>query len=305
MACASGYLDPRPNAATIHAAYTAYYTHGATASSLSEPPQGAFERVRNQLANGYVNWRYGARRGPASHWGILAAALLPLHRSVLDREYRHLARPKRGCNALLDVGCGNGSYLALAQQCGWDVVGVEPDPTAARTAAQHGITVIEGGIERLAGRDECFDAITLSHVIEHVHAPLQLLERCHQLLKPGGTLWIETPNMHSLGHRLFGAHWRGLEAPRHLVLFSADALRQALLATGFERPKPLPAPSPRLSVFQQSWSMANGRPADALVTLPPALARRARWGTVSEALCPGGREFLTLRAHKPKHRLAS
>lgn len=298
MACDSAYLSPRPNAATIPAAYTTYYTHTTGSSTRSDSLQSAFLRLRDQLANGYVNWRYGARQTPASGFGPIAAALLPLHRSVLDREYRHLPRPRPDANALLDVGCGNGGYLALARQCGWETVGIEPDPAAARLAARQGLSILEGGLELLDDRRECFDAITLSHVIEHVHAPLSLLQQCHRLLKPGGMLWIETPNVNSLGHKVFGAHWRGLEAPRHLVLFSAGALRQALLIAGFQQPRALRAPSPRPSVFEQSWSMSQGRRIDTPATLPPKLARQARWGTVSEALFPASREFLTAAARK-------
>ena len=53
------------------------------------------------------------------------------------------------------------------------------------------------------------------------------------MLKPHGTLWIGTPNLGSLGARLFRSRWRALEPPRHLVLFTGDSLRLALQRAGF------------------------------------------------------------------------
>lgn len=298
--CGSGYLDPRPTPATIPGAYATYYTHTTTESVLSKAPRGLFERIRVEVASGYARWRYSARRDLASVFGALVASLLPLHRSIVDREYRHLPRPSSNANMLLDIGCGNGAFLALAQTCGWQGLGLEPDPAAARTACELGVEVITGGIEQLHERSECFDAITLSHVLEHMHSPAQVLEQCHRLLKPGGILWLETPNALSLGHTLFGRHWRGLEAPRHLVLFTERALRQVLARSGFANVRHLRSPSSRSSIFEQSWSSAHGDFAKAAPDLPPRLRRLARLGRLTEAIGLGKREFLTLSARKPK-----
>jgi 2-polyprenyl-3-methyl-5-hydroxy-6-metoxy-1,4-benzoquinol methylase len=62
---------------------------------------------------------------------------------------------------------------------------------------------------RLDGGD--FDAITMSHVIEHVPDPLASLDKCRRLLRLGGYLVLSTPNVRSLGHQRFGQSWRGLE----------------------------------------------------------------------------------------------
>lgn len=302
QACGSGYLNPRPSIDTIHTAYEHYYTHHPAASGDGGSAHAApLRRLRRSLANGYARWRYGMADEPSSRWGVVAALLLPLRRSAVDGEYRHLPhRPSGRKGRLLDVGCGDGSFLALAQRCGWDVLGLEPDPKAAQLAQQRGLTVITSGLESLASQADCFDVITLSHVIEHLHEPLQMLRACHRLLKPGGQLWIATPNVESLGHRLFGKHWRGLEAPRHLVLFSAHSLVLALKQAGFSASQALAMPSPRRWLFERSWAMSQGRWPDDVLRLPAALRWRAFGADLRELFLRETPEFLTMSAQKPR-----
>jgi SAM-dependent methyltransferase len=78
-----------------------------------------------------------------------------------------------------------------------------------------------------------FDAVYLSHLVEHVHDPVGLLRECRRVLKPGGALVVVTPNTDSRGHRVFGPAWFGLDPPRHLVLLSPGALRAAATSAGF------------------------------------------------------------------------
>jgi predicted SAM-dependent methyltransferase len=113
------------------------------------------------------------------------------------------------------------------------VSGLEPDPKAAEVARQRGVEVTVGTVDMLTSDANCFDVITLSHVIEHVHEPKQLLQAVHRLLKPGGMVYIDTPNIQSNGAALFKENWRGLETPRHLVLFNTTNLTGLLSAIGF------------------------------------------------------------------------
>jgi hypothetical protein len=107
---------------------------------------------------------------------------------------------------------------------------VEPDPAARRAAASDGI-LVSASLHDLS--DERFDAVTLSHVLEHVHRPSNLLETLAKKMNAHGHLYIDTPNFDAVGHRLYGRHWRGLEAPRHLVLFNRSALQRTLERAGF------------------------------------------------------------------------
>jgi SAM-dependent methyltransferase len=116
---------------------------------------------------------------------------------------------------------------------GWEVHGLEPDPEACAVAAAAGIDVSLGTLADVSWPEGTFDAVTLSSVLEHLHDPRSAVAACRRLLAPGGTLHIVTPNVDALGALRFGVHWRGLEAPRHLVLFNRPALTRLLEASAF------------------------------------------------------------------------
>lgn len=224
--CESGYLNPRPKASAIGKAYGNYYTH--TDARLEHEADNG-DSTLWRLVNGYLNHRYAASRVPASSLGFFLIPLIVPLRQQLDYFFRYLPRtPGR----VLDVGCGNGRFLLRALQAGWEVKGIEPDMKAAKSAQLAGVPVSQQGIEDTPGRGD-FDVVTCSHVIEHVHDPLTLLRNVKSHLRPGGQLWLATPNMQSIGHWVFGADWRGLEPPRHMQILSRSALRTLLERAGF------------------------------------------------------------------------
>lgn len=230
--CRSAYLDPRPDAASIGKAYETYYTHAASGEQAGFARADKRHQLKARLSNGYVNDRYGTAQQPASAWGIRLSRFLPRRRQKLDAAFRYLPKPRPG-QRLLDIGCGNGDFLVNARDAGWEVEGIDPDPKAVATAAQRGFDVRLGSVESLAELSDCFDAITLSHVLEHVHRPPEVVLSIARLLKPGGVLYVDTPNIESHGATLWGSNWRGLETPRHLVLFNLDALIGLLETSGF------------------------------------------------------------------------
>lgn len=296
--CGSAYLDPRPTRETIYLAYSSYYTHKDAPGKDDYASLSPVRKLRRRLVNGYTNWRYSTNAMPSSPFGVLAAFAFPTLRRVLDRQYRHLPRPPEAGGVVLDVGCGDGSFLSLARTCGWDVVGLDPDPKAAANAAQQGLTVHEGDIEFFDGKTELFDVITLNHVIEHVHDPIKVLKRCHALLKPRGQLWLETPNISSLGHERFQKNWRGLEAPRHLVIFNPHSLKQALISAGFSSLDNRVRPSPCAEIFKASFAMRHGQAPYGAVAAPKILKWQAAMANLIGTLSPSRREFLTITACK-------
>lgn len=231
--CNSAYLDPRPNKLSIGRAYKTYYTHNVATTSDSPSQMGRFRLLRRALVNGYLNDRYGAQYQPECRYGkTICKYAFPYMREALDVKFRWLPKPKEG-QRLLDVGCGNGSFLMKARDAGWQVVGVDFDPKAAAVARGSGLEVYTGSMEVFDEEKASFDVITLSHVIEHVHDPKAVLVAIYRLLKPGGLVYFDTPNIQSYGHRVFGSNWRGLETPRHLTLFSIRGFQLLLQHVGF------------------------------------------------------------------------
>lgn len=227
--CQSGYLDPRPNSETIGLAYSRYYTHQSYNSASS-----GLRRLWHSLRNDYLQTVFGVQSANVLWPGRWLLRLFPIGRQGIDAGLARNLPPLPSLGGqLLDVGCGNGNFLELARSAGWQVRGLDLDPIAVAAARARGLDVLEGTMALLDGESECYDYITLSHILEHVYDPWDVLNSCHRLLKPGGVLWLETPNMNGRGRSVFGSFWRGLEPPRHLQLFSRKSLRDKVAEIGF------------------------------------------------------------------------
>lgn len=225
--CATVYVDPRPTPAAIGRTYENYYTHQGEGSGEHEPTG-----VRARLLEGYLHRHFGYVNARKSLLGAVAVSLVPGARAMASQHVRHLRAPGPGGGRLLDIGCAGGGFLLRMQALGWDVVGVEPDPTSRELAQQRGLRVFESLDALVAADPERFDAITLSHSIEHMHDPVEELRRCRGLLRQGGELWVATPNARASGHRRYGPWWAPLDPPRHLVLFTPASLARAFRAAG-------------------------------------------------------------------------
>lgn len=298
--CQSAYLDPRPTRETIGAAYASYYTHTENNSNIEYNTLGFFRKIRRQLVNGYTSTKYCSQEKPKNPIGYPLLSIAPYIGRVPDRWFRNLSRPIPGSNKLLDIGCGDGEFLKLAKSCGWDVCGLEPDSNAALVGRSKGLHVINAGEEHFDGEQELFDVITLSHVIEHVHEPLKSLKKCFDLLKPGGFLWLETPNVDSFGGREFGPNWRGWETPRHLVLFNRSSLRHSLSQAGFSRITNVRSPNHATWTFRVSQAMAMGRSPDEPINVGIPFKVRTQIAHWLGTLFPTRNEFLTVIAYKPE-----
>jgi SAM-dependent methyltransferase len=150
-----------------------------------------------------------------------------------DAKSRHIFSLKKQPGKLLDIGCGNGEFLKFADRYGWRVVGVDFDAEAVKQARSCGLDARLGDID-VIDSGERYDLITLSHVIEHVYDPVELLRSCYSLLNHGGVLWLETPNIESMGYAYYKSNWRGLEPPRHITLFNIKSLNKVMLKAGFQ-----------------------------------------------------------------------
>src|SRR5262245_11653797 len=254
--CGCAYLDPRPSVRTIAIAYRRYFTHEDPDKSLTPT---TISRIRKLALNGYLNLRWKTRRHPSSIVLGAAVSCWPVLRARLDGErMRYLPRPAAN-GTLLDVGCGNGAFLDMARSAGWQGIGIDFDAHAVEIGRDKGLVVYHGGIDRFDAQSERFDAITVSHVIEHVHDPKRLLAACYRLLKVGGFFFVETPNLDSYGHARFSSSWRGLEPPRHLVMFRFDGLKRLLVDAGFSDIRRAPWKPELYFTYHASKVLASGK----------------------------------------------
>lgn len=263
-ACGAAYLDPRPVPHAIGRAYPdSYYTHEDSAEALA----GAAAMVRTPLAGRIL----------AACVGVLP--LLP--RSTRnDASLAATRRTQDGNTAstprLLDVGCGGGALLARMRSQGWEVEGIDIDRGALEVARAAGLPVRHATLTDLATERPLrqFDVVTLDHVLEHLYDPVGSLRAARLLLRPGGVLWLATPNLAALGHRSFGRSWMPLDPPRHLVLFSPGALQLALRSAGFAQPVAQRAARTACWVFPASEAIVNG--ADPLTARSRGTGRRLK-----------------------------
>ena len=226
--CNSAYLDPRPTLSSIGLAYSNYYTHSQT-GSVDSAKASWWRQWRIAQRNLFLNKHYGYDLKPAAKMSFFLSS------SRQRRFYRYTGQLRfTGPGArLLDIGCGNGSFLRQMRSLGWQVCGIEPDSKSAEQAQAAGLDVRIGLLAQFPMTEAQFDAITLFHVIEHLHNPMETLQLCWKLLKPGGQLVILTPNYEASGREYFGPDWRGLEPPRHLVLFNEKSLWAAMERCGY------------------------------------------------------------------------
>jgi 2-polyprenyl-3-methyl-5-hydroxy-6-metoxy-1,4-benzoquinol methylase len=292
-------LDPRPTPDSIGQAYAQYYTHGAGSVAPVGRLKAAVKGVLQSLSASYSASLADAQvRSLGTALRVALVKALPPYREMIDAHYRHLRGPRPGADRLLDLGCGAGEFLQRAQSLGWRVEGVDLDPKAVAVARGLGLNVSVGSVDSYAGTRNAFDVVTCCHVIEHVYDPRELLAAIHRILKPGGQLWIETPNLGSAGHELFGSAWRGLEAPRHLAIFDHHALVKMVRDAGFAitRSTPWNIQHIRYMFMASEAIAAGGDPNNAPRSVLPNW-RQLR-GLVREALRVERREFVSLRAMK-------
>jgi 2-polyprenyl-3-methyl-5-hydroxy-6-metoxy-1,4-benzoquinol methylase len=255
-ACRLAWLDPMPLAQDLAKAYRTYYTHDAAAArnGLIRTLKKVFDYARK----GYLAWKFGyqeAATGPQKLAGLLLY-LFPRYRLKAELSVMQLqARPG---GRVLDIGCGHGWMTAFLGALGWEAMGIDFDPESVEAARSRGLEVRRGTLEAQLFPAEYFDAIVMSHVIEHIHDPLALFRECRRILKKDGILSMTTPNVASWGHKRFRQSWRGLEPPRHLYVYSRESLKTMTELAGFSVQTLTTVASLAPQIYQESQCLAAG-----------------------------------------------
>ncbi len=167
-------------------------------------------------------------------------------RGLINRLYHHVrsfmldkkkAWVDRHCHnvpgKLIDIGCGTGYFAHHMQSAGWEVKGLEPDPSA-RNLAKEKFNLDVEDTACLFDLDSQYDVITLWHVLEHVHRMNAYLQKFRSLLNERGILLIAVPNYTSRDARHYKEDWAAWDVPRHLWHFSPAAMHHLMTKHGFQ-----------------------------------------------------------------------
>ncbi|GJL79801.1 MAG: hypothetical protein NPINA01_27900 [Nitrospinaceae bacterium] len=138
---------------------------------------------------------------------------------------------------MLEIGCGNGSFMQSMAVKGWQVQGIESSTKAGEAVKELGYPIHIGPLESAPNLKEPVDLIVGWQVLEHLHHPLQALQKMRGWLKPGGYLALSMPNTASFEFNLFKRRWYALHLPNHLYHFDTETVEKILKASGWKMEK--------------------------------------------------------------------
>jgi SAM-dependent methyltransferase len=164
--------------------------------------------------------------------------------NVMNSRYRNQLRCLGQLSSgrrIADIGCGIGVFLAVAKRNGWNAIGIEASQHAAARAKKYYDVDILDSLSKV--KDESFDVVRLSHVLEHVSEPQLFLSEVRRILAPGGIIHVLVPNRESLSSYLVNTirRWRNscpnlstaVYPDMHVLGFSHLSLIEVLSKRGF------------------------------------------------------------------------
>ena len=160
-----------------------------------------------------------------------APLLEPLRRLAERDRLRFVAAVPHGAR-VLEVGAGDGRFVALLASAGFDAHGIEPSPSACEAAARIGAAVANASAETAAVEARTEDAVVIWHALEHTDDPRATVALAREWLVPGGRLIVAVPDLASLQARIGGDRWFHQDVPRHRTHFTRAGLVSLLERTG-------------------------------------------------------------------------
>ncbi len=254
LVCGLVYLNPRPTVEELRR----YYVPGMYGQSTLNATRDLVGKAGNPLRNmvlrntkGYP----GPTSGMASYLG-----------RILAWRFDHIPPWVPG-GRLLDIGTGAGRYVRNMGQLGWTAIGVDLDLSMiSRARKTYKLEMALSEAAKLPFKEHSFDVVTMRHVIEHLADPVGALRGIRRILRVGGLLRIETPNVDSLQAKWFGSAWFHLDTPRHVILFGPNTLETALRREGYKVLCMRTMPSPvglvgslQIALQDAAWSTHGGR----------------------------------------------
>lgn len=213
-ACGHVYIDPVPEEAFLNAFYTRYIDREFDS-----------DFYKDHFRTDYKNFEFGRK---------MESKCKKIKSVIAGKDDLRLC----------DVGCGTGIFLHIAKMNGFSVQGVDVNRKLATFARENfSVDVFRGTLGEANFRQEFFDVVTMWDVLEHVPSPSKLLKEANRILKKGGLVAIETPNVDSLLHKLAVffyyvsfKKWAkpiGIYNVHHLHYFSPSTIEKCLFSNGF------------------------------------------------------------------------
>lgn len=241
--CQLKFLNPRPPENGMARYYQeSYYKLSVVSHKLSTLKQQAL-----------TYWHHYPQSVKNSFWQTLMLKVAkPLAKNKLGRQI-----PDFVVNgSLLEIGVGRGEFLLKMRELGWKTTGIDISPVAVNYLREHyNLNVQLANSRQLPFAANSFDIVYLSHTLEHIHDPVVVLKEICRVLKPGGQVLITTPNIGSLGRKLFGIKWAAYEPPLHVIIYETKSLTCLLSATGFDIQSCKAPATNSASVFQRSFAI--------------------------------------------------
>jgi SAM-dependent methyltransferase len=192
-------------------------------------PRPDMETLEDYYAPNYPPYRRAIDEEPSFIMRLFRTRNIRKRRRAIEK-YCNLSQGQ-----LLDIGCSTGIFLNEMRTAGWDVRGVETSEHAVEYARRHfKLDIFQGPLEDARFEGNLFNIITLWDVLEHTQSPTSTLKEIYRLLKPGGWLVANIPNVESIDRKLFGPHWLGFDPPRHLFAFPRATFESMLNEVGFQ-----------------------------------------------------------------------
>jgi 2-polyprenyl-3-methyl-5-hydroxy-6-metoxy-1,4-benzoquinol methylase len=171
-----------------------------------------------------------AFRDPApAHLLTVNYTTLTIYSDIVNRLYQ-----RRPSGDWLDVGPASGGLAAVAMDFGYRVTGLDIHSGYADHVRRLGVEFLLGDIAEYDFRGRQFDVISMGDVIEHVLDPIQVIARVASLLKPGGVLWLSTPNCEGVWTRIVKEKDVMWKEGEHIHYFSLRSLNRLLNDQGLK-----------------------------------------------------------------------
>ena len=198
--------------------------------------QGAFTQdvpAQDEIAKYYASENYISHSDTQKGF-INKAYHLVRSRTLIQKRkmLQSLTRKEKG--SVADIGCGTGAFLHSMQEAGWQITGFEPDETARQNAQRlYNIKPLPSP-ELYNQPADSFDAITMWHVLEHVHDLHAYIQQIKKMLKPDGRLLVAVPNYTSADAAQYQQYWAAYDVPRHLYHFSPASMTLLMKQHGLQ-----------------------------------------------------------------------